>query len=179
MNIRFLILCTLALPVLASAEAGEVYKWRDSNGVVRYSDTPPPSNVKHEVYGKKSKVVSGQAPLAEVEGDATAAMNKQKAATDKALAEKAKADKAPLSKEEAAAKRAKEAEELKKIEAQKKAELEVKAENCKVAKSNLATYTNGGRITRTNEKGEREYYTDAEIAKGRVESQAEVEKHCN
>ena len=179
MNLRFLLLCTLALPVLASAETGEVYKWRDANGVVRYSDTPPPSNVKHEVYGKKSKAVNVQAPLAEVEGDATTAMNKQKAATDKTFADKTKGDKAPLSKEEAAVKRAKEAEELKKIEAQKKAEVEVKAENCKVAKSNLATFKNGGRITRTNEKGEREYYSDADIAKGRVESQAEVDKHCN
>lgn len=178
MNLRFLLLCALALPVLASAETGEVYKWRDSNGVVRYSDTPPPSNVKHEVYGKKNKPVNAE-PLATVEGDATVQMNKQKAATEQTLADKAKGDKVPLTKEQEAAKRAKEAEELKKIEAQKKAEEEIKAENCKVAKSNLATFKNGGRITRTNEKGEREFYSDAEIAKGRVESQAEVDKHCN
>lgn len=179
MNLRFLLLCGLTLPALTLAETGEVYKWRDTNGVVRYSDIPPPSNVKHEIYGKKSKAVKVQAPLSEVEGDATVAINKQKAATEKSLADKAKTDKAPLSKEEAATKRAKEAEELKKIEAQKKAEAEVKAENCKVAKSNLATFNNGGRISRTNEKGEREYYSDAEIAKGRVESQAEVDKYCN
>ncbi len=175
MNLRFLLLCTLALPVLASAETGEVYKWRDANGVVRYSDTPPPSNVKHEVYGKKAKVTNAE-PLATVEGDATVQMNKQKAAFEK---EKADKNKVPLSKEQEAAKRAREAEELKKIEAQKKAEAEVKAENCKTAKSNLATYTNGGRITKTDESGQRSFLSDAEIAKGRINAQDEVEKHCN
>lgn len=175
MNLRIIILLSLALPFLATAESGEVYKWRDTNGVVRYSDTPPPSNVKHEVYGKKSKATKAE-PLATVEGDATVQMNKQKAALEK---EKADKNKVPLSKEQEAAKRAREAEELKKIEAQKKVEAEVKAENCKTAKSNLATYTNGGRITKTDENGQRSYLSDAEIAKGRINAQDEVERHCN
>ena len=175
------------IPLLAAAEGGEVYKWRDSNGVIRYSDTPPPSNIKHEVYGKKGRVIStGQEALAPVEGDATVSMNKQKAALEKEFADKnkaaAKADnpsKAPLTKAEEAAKRAKDAEELKKKEAQKKAESEIKAENCKNARVSLATYKNGGRITKTDEKGERVYLGDADIAKGRVDAQAEVDQYCD
>ncbi len=179
MKFSTLVLGVLMLPVLATAESGEVYKWRDSNGVVRYSDTPPPSNVKHEVYGKKGRNVSpSQAPLAPVEGNATVSINRQKATTEKESAEKNKAQ-APLSKEEEAAKRAKEAEDLKKKEAQKKVEQEIKAENCKNSRSSLATYTNGGRITRTNEKGEREYLSDADIAKNRVEAQSQVDQYCN
>lgn len=180
MKLRILILSALMIPLLAAAEGGEVYKWRDSNGVIRYSDTPPPSNIKHEVYGKKGRVIStGQGALAPVEGDATVSMNKQKAALEKELAEKNKAAKVPLSKEEEAAKRAKDAEELKKKEAQKKVELEIKAENCKNARASLATYVNGGRITKTDEKGERVYLSDADIAKGRVDGQADVDKYCN
>ena len=183
MKLPIFLLSALLLSLLSNAGAAEVYKWRDANGVTRYSDTPPPSNIKSEVVGKKNKVTTNktvagsQAPLAPVEGDATVAMNKQKAELEKKFAEKNKA--APLTKEEEATKRAKEAEELKKIEAQKKAEAEIKAENCKAAKANLATYNMGGRIMKTNEKGEREYLGDADIAKGRVESQAEVNKNCN
>jgi len=165
----------MLLPVLATAE---IYKWRDTNGVIRYSDVPPPSNIKQEpMHGKKLVKPTGQAPLAEVEGDATVAINKLKAADDKAKADDLK--KAPPTKEEAAAKRAKEAEESKKQEAQKKAELEIKQENCKNAKSRLATYTNGGRITKTDENGQKVFLGDADIAKARVEAQSDVDTHCN
>ncbi len=175
MKPRILLLCVLLLPILATAE---IYKWRDTNGVIRYSDVPPPSNVKQEsMSGKKLVKPTGQAPLAEVEGDATVAINKLKAADDKAKADDLK--KAPPTKEEAAAKRAKEAEENKKLEAQKKAELEIKQENCKNAKSRLATYTNGGRITKTDENGQKVFLGDADIAKGRVEAQSDVDSHCN
>ena len=175
MKPRILLLCVLLLPILATAE---IYKWRDTNGVIRYSDVPPPSNVKQEsMSGKKLVKPTGQAPLAEVEGDATVAINKLKAADDKAKADDLK--KAPPTKEEAAAKRAKDAEENKKLEAQKKAELEIKQENCKNAKSRLATYTNGGRITKTDENGQKVFLGDADIAKGRVEAQSDVDSHCN
>lgn len=51
MRLRILLLCVVLLPTLASAE---IYKWKDKDGVVRYSDVPPPSNVKQEpLYGKK------------------------------------------------------------------------------------------------------------------------------
>lgn len=175
MKLRILLLCTVMLPTLATAE---IYKWRDTNGVIRYSDVPPPSNIKQEpMHGKKIVKPTGQAPLVEVEGDATAAINKLKAADDKVKAEDSK--KAPPTKEEAAAKRAKEAEENKKLEAQKKAELEIKQENCNNAKSRLATYTNGGRITKTDDKGQKVFLGDADIAKGRVDAQADVDAHCN
>ena len=175
MKPRILLLCVLLLPILATAE---IYKWRDTNGVIRYSDVPPPSNIKQEsMSGKKLVKPTGQAPLAEVEGDATVAINKLKAADDKAKADDLK--KAPPTKEEAAAKRAKDAEENKKLEAQKKAELEIKQENCKNAKSRLATYTNGGRITKTDENGQKVFLGDADIAKGRVEAQSDVDSHCN
>jgi hypothetical protein len=193
MKLCILLLSLLMLPALASAE---IYKWKDKDGKVRYSDVPPPSNVKQEaLYGKKIPKPTGLAPLSEVEGDATAAANKDKAASgkdkaivDKALTDKNKApadkskaplDKAPLSKEEAAAKRAKDAEQQKIADEAKQAELKLKEDNCKASKSNLATYTNGGRIVKTNEKGEKEYLGDADISQGKTDSQKDVEKYCD
>lgn len=193
MKLRILLLSLLMLPALANAE---IYKWKDKDGKVRYSDVPPPSNVKQEaLYGKKIPKLTGLAPLTEVEGDATAAANKDKAASgkdkaiaDKALTDKNKApadkskapsDKVPLSKEAAAAKRAKDAEQQKIADEAKQAELKLREENCKSSKSNLATYTNGGRIVKSNEKGEREYLGDADISQGKADSQKDVEKYCD
>jgi hypothetical protein len=182
MKLRILLCCIIMLPALAAAE---VYKWKDKNGEVRYSDIPPPANIKQEVYGKKIVKPTGLAPLAAVEGDATAAMNKDKAATskaktaaDKAGADAKKTDKTPLTKEEAAAKRAKDAEAAKKADEVKQAELQLKQENCKGAKSNLATYTNGGRIAKTNENGQKQFLSDADISKGKADAQKDVDKYC-
>jgi hypothetical protein len=191
MKFRILLLCAVLLPTLAMAE---IYKWKDKSGVVRYSDVPPPSNVKQEkMYGKKVPKPTGLAPLAAVEGDASAAANRDKASTaakdkvlnDKAVTDKTKAVdgkskevKAQPSKEEAALKRAKDAEQQKMADEQKKAEFETKQANCTAAKQNLATFTNGGRISKTDENGKKEYLGDADISQGKADAQRDVDKYC-
>lgn len=182
MMLRILLVCFIALPTLVNAE---IYKWKDSDGKVRYSDVPPPSNIQQEsMYGRKIPKPTGLAPLAPVEGNVTTTINnnkatlgKEKAATDTSA--KNNADKEPLSKEEASAKRAKDAEQQKKADEAKQAELKIKQENCKAAKSNLATYTNGGRIVKTNESGGRDYLDDAEINRAKLDAQGDVEKYCD
>jgi hypothetical protein len=37
-------------PLLSNAQ---VYKWKDKDGSIRYTDTPPPSNIKQETIGSK------------------------------------------------------------------------------------------------------------------------------
>lgn len=37
------VLAFAAAPALAQQTAGEVYQWKDANGVTHYSQTPPPS----------------------------------------------------------------------------------------------------------------------------------------
>jgi len=184
MRLRILLLCVVLLPTLVSAE---IYKWKDKEGVIRYSDVPPPSNVKQEViYGKKIAKPTGLAPLAPVEGDVTTALKRDKAATlikdkvdKKALDAKTKDEKVPQSKEEAAQKRAQEAEKQKQLDIQKKAELEAKQANCIVAKQNLATFTNGGRISKVDENGNKQYLGDADISQGKVDAQRDMEKYCD
>lgn len=179
MKIRLILICLAILPAMANAE---VYKWKDKDGSVRYSDIPPPSNIKQEpMLGKKTVKPTGQAPLTAVEGDVMQTINRNKTPVEKekSIADKNATDKAPLSKDEAAAKRAKEAEEQKKADEAKREELKIKQENCRVAKSNLATFVNGGRITKTNENGERTYLSDADIDQGKVDAQRDVDKYCD
>lgn len=180
MKLRIVLLYLVLLPLLAHAE---IYKWKDKDGKIRYSDVPPPSNTHTEsLYGKKIPRPTGLAPLTPVEGDATVAANKQKNADkQKNMDEIAGGDKTgkPLTKEQEAAKRAKDAEEKKTAEATKAEEVKVKQEQCRAAQDNLNNYTAGGRIAKVNEKGEREYLSDADIARAKGEAQANVDKYCN
>jgi Domain of unknown function (DUF4124) len=158
------VLCALllALPLLANAE---IYKWKDKNGETRYSDTPPPSNVKQEAIGKKKAVqATDQAPLAPVE-------------TGKPVIAK-EGKKEVMSKEDAGKKRQVEAEADKNAKQAKEKQELAQVENCKLARANLATYNNGGRITRTDENGERIYLGDKDIEKGKAQAQEDVNKYC-
>ncbi len=173
MKLRILLLCLVLLPTLAGAE---IYKWKDKDGKVRYSDVPPPSNVQQEsLYGKKIPKPKTAGALAPVDGDITEQLNRQKT-SDKANSD-AKGD--PLSKEEAARKRASDAENKKKEDEAKQTELKQNQQNCKAAQANLKTHQDGGRLMKTNEKGEREYLSDQDIDQGKKAAQEEVSKYCD
>lgn len=160
-----LLTAALFMAFVTSAAHAEIYKWKDKDGSIRYSDVPPPSNIKNESISKK---ISRPAAPAAV---APSAIEKDAAANPK--------DAPPLSKEEAAAKNAKEAEAKKRAEAEKQAELKYRQENCAIARKNLAAYGNGGRIATTDDKGERRYLGDDEIMKGKADAQRDVEKFCD
>lgn len=175
MKLRILLLFVMILPMLANAE---IYKWKDKDGKMRYSDVPPPSNMKTEsLYGKKIPRPTGQPPLAPVEGDATVEANKQKAIDKAGGKEVVKGT--PLTKEEAAAKRSNDAEEKKKIDEANAEQQKFKQESCKAAQANLRNYQSGGRIVKTNEQGEREYLADADVAKAKEDAQKDIDKYCN
>ena len=159
----------LALPSLGNAE---IYKWRDKNGSIRYSDTPPPSNIKQEaIGGKRALKPAAQAPVAPV-------ANEQPAPADKEAAK----DSPPVpgsADEEAAAKRQSNAEAEKNNKLEKEKQEVAKAENCKAAKSNLASYEQGGRVYKMNEKGERVYLDDNDFKAGREKATQEINENCN
>jgi len=54
----------------------------------------------------------------------------------------------------------------------------IKQSNCNAAKTQLATYRNGGRIQRMNDQGELEFISDEEIAIATIKSQALVKQYC-
>jgi len=162
------VLLPAMLPALAHAE---IYKWKDKDGTTRYSDVPPPSNIKNESMGKKIPKALPPAAAAPVEGAAASASGKGGDAAAKGGA--------PLTKEEAAAKRAQEAEAQKKADAVKQAELKYRQESCAAARKNQAMFGNGGRMMTTDDKGERRYMGDEEISKGKADAQRDVEKFCD
>lgn len=172
MKLGSLLLAAALFQVLATSLAhAEIYKWKDKDGSIRYSDVPPPSNIKNESLTRKipkSGVPAATAPQAEA-----AASGKN------APVNAAAKDVPPLSKEELAARNAKEAEAKKKAEAEKQAELKYRQESCAAARKNLAAYNLGGRLATTDEKGERRYLGDDEISKGKAEAQRDVEKFCD
>ena len=52
------------------------------------------------------------------------------------------------------------------------------AEHCKAAKQNYQIYADGGRISKMNDKGERELLTDEEIESKRASSRRQMEEAC-
>jgi hypothetical protein len=162
------VLMPAMLPALAEAE---IYKWKDKDGTTRYSDVPPPSNIKNESIGKKIPRASAATTVAPIENGSAPTANKGGEVTPK--------DAAPLSKEDAAAKRVQKAEAQKKADEVKQAELKFRQESCAAARNNLRMYSNGGRMMTTDEKGERRYLGDDEIGKGKADAQQAVEKFCD
>lgn len=166
----------LALPMLANAE---IYKWKDKNGVMRYSDTPPPASTKVDTLGKKSTVkpVQAEQPAVglklsgESENSAAPEVKKPKMPSDMK-------DPPPDPELEAAKLRAKNAEIEKQNKLEKEKQAKIDAENCKAAKANYQSYTQGGRIYKMNEKGEREYMDDAGFEEGKAKAQAEIQQYC-
>lgn len=164
----FLILAATGLPAQA-----DIYKYKDSDGKWRYTDVPPRSDVIYDVISRKKADTNKNAKImtkAEVL-QATSAPKSNKSAvgeqkngeaakdkeTAKADAEKIKAAQLAVAQESAA----------------------IKEENCRMAKMSLATYQQGGRIKRVNEKGEPVMLSDADIANGRVSAQKEVDQYCS
>jgi len=146
---KLFLVMVLMLPILAQAE---IYKWKDSNGVVRYSDTPPASNVPTESL-RTRKVINTPAP--------------------------AVAAKPAISPEAAAIKRQEDAENSKRDEQKKEAEKKVKAQNCFAAKDTLQSYEQGALVYKTNEKGERVYTEDADRPAAIEAAKKDVAKYCN
>jgi len=155
----------LAMPLLSGAE---IYKWKDKDGVVRYSDTPPPPNVKQESMGKKTvKPVENVAPAPTQETSAPETIKQPET-------------KQPLDPEaEAARVRQRNAEMEKNNKQERELQAKLKEDNCRAAKANHETYTQGGRVSKMNEKGEREYLGDKDLKEGAEKAQAEINEYCN
>jgi Domain of unknown function (DUF4124) len=175
---------TLLLPVLAQAE---MYKWKDKNGVMQYTDTPPPYGVKQLQFGNKklrkdgTMQPTGREPLSQVVPEGQAAVP-AKAPTNIAGKDGVKTTdatgKPKLSEEEAAKKRQQDAEADKKMKQEKEAQAKAKEKNCIAAKSNLETYKQGGRIAKVNEKGERSYLDDKALKAGQDEARKQMDEFC-
>ena len=152
----------LALPALAQ------WKWRDKAGQTQYSDLPPPAGTAEADILLRPNAGQRRAAAAPVAAAA---------ASDAASAAPRLAPKA--SEPELEAKRRKVEEEA---AAKKKAEearmAVARADNCVRAKAQVRTMESGIRVTRTNEKGEREFLDDAARTAEAQRSRGVVASDC-
>ena len=149
---------------LVSAPVGaQTYKWTDADGKIHYSDQPPPANAKEEVTikpRKPSAPTTSASPSASEKGAATARPKtyiEQEAEFRKRQVETAE--------REAAAKK-------------KAAEAAEKKQNCEQARAQVKNLQSGGRMTRANAQGEREYLNDAQIAQEIERGKKTVDSWC-
>ncbi len=173
---RYLIVLSLAtLPMTTIADT---YKCRAPDGKITYAGqmSLTPGVKCEQIFVRKPPMTQTTS------GSETSTTEKPENAEPQASAttppvEKSSADK----KFEAKRKKADSDEAKKKAndDAERKlAEQKLKEENCQNAKNNVQTYSHGGRISKINEKGEREFLEDNDIKQKLEQSQKDVDKWC-
>jgi hypothetical protein len=145
----------------SAAVMAQQYKWVDQNGRIQYGDAPPP--------GVKAT------PLRPPPGPA--AQPSAKAADTKAVAKKGPLT--PAEQEAEYRKRQMEAQKEQDKRAEADQQAAAKRENCARAQENLRTLEAGGRIARTDSKGERYYLEDAQIQQEAVKARQIVQESCS
>ncbi len=161
--IRPLICMALCLYALA---ASAQWQWMDKDGRKVFSDRPPPADIPEKSIlkrpGNRGPAVTAVPPVAAVPAAAPGA------ATGPAGVDKSLQDKKKQAEEAEAAKRKAEEERVAKA----------MAENCARAQQAKASFDSGMRISRLNEKGEREFMDDAARAAEGERLQSIINQNC-
>ena len=153
-------LVTAVIAVVAAMPAAAQWKWLDKNRQVQYSDVPPPfdtpeRDILQRPRGANPVAASASAPA---QGVAAASPAASGAATMPRQVEP----------ELEAKKRKAEQEQAARAKAEAKAEEErltaMRTENCNRARADVRTLDDGGRLARTNARGEREVVDDRQRA---------------
>jgi hypothetical protein len=137
--------------LLAAMPAAAQWKWKDARGQVVISDVPPPREIPERDVLQKPDVVVRKA----------AAQSAAPAASAPAVESVAKARVDP---ELEARKKKAEQEQTDKNKAEEEKVAQQRAENCKRARAQMSSLDSGIRLSRVNEKGEREILDDKQRA---------------
>lgn len=165
-----LFLIVLLASVQPQLSNAQVYKWKDKDGSIRYTDTPPPSNIQQETIVKK-KTETPSVNQTPAQGQIPTGVVAPSTPNGNTPAVKA---------EDAAAQiRQRNAEVEKRNKAEKEAEAKRKSDNCKAARANYQSYNQGGRVYKMNENGERYYLEGNDLAEGMAQAQREIAENCN
>jgi hypothetical protein len=163
-----LILLALAAAPPASAQ----YKWRDANGQMVYSDMPPPASVAPgSVLGTPTRPAPADAP------DGSGAT----ARAPSALPEGKAAAAAPATaadRELEFRKRRMEKAEADRKAAEATTQAQRKATACADSRSEVRALESGMKMSRVNEKGERETLNDAQRASRLESARTGVKEAC-
>ncbi|MDH3399753.1 MAG: DUF4124 domain-containing protein [Chromatiales bacterium] len=148
-----LVVITLAGLLVSAMASADIYRWKDADGVTHYTDTPPEGVVSTLV-----SVDSRPTDKARISSAQAQAKGKQQA---QFLIEQEER----VTQEENSVEAAKQAEE--------------RAQACTQARQRLETYNNSRRLYRELENGEREWYSEEEVALARQNAQKAVEEFCD
>jgi hypothetical protein len=135
-------LAALMTLVLAQPAAAQ-WKWRDANGRVTASDLPPPREVPDKDILQRPQARARAVPPPAAPASAAPA-----------------ASAPPVDARLEARKRAADEQQREKTKAEEDKLAAARAENCRRARNHLSTLDSGIRMTRTNDKGEREILDD-------------------
>jgi hypothetical protein len=165
MRLHTLVALPLSL-LLAAAPAFAQWKWKDSRGQIVVSDTPPPREIpERDVLSKPELAVRRAAPAAAPASSSASASGDMPA--------KAKVD------PELEARRKKgEQEQADRQKAEEEKVAAARAENCKRARSHMSTMESGMRLSRTNDKGEREILDDRQRAEEIARTRQIISSDC-
>lgn len=148
----------VALPAQAQ------WKWKDAQGKVQYSDLPPPQGTPDKDILQRPPGAQQRITLRPFGASA---------------ADAASAPAAPAAAASAPAKtRAQEAEQLAKQRQEAKRAEDQKKENCEMYQRTIETLQSGMRIQRTDEKGERSYLDEKQIAAEVARTRAMMANQC-
>ncbi|MFT7774221.1 DUF4124 domain-containing protein [Roseateles sp.] len=150
--LRQALLAVLCLAIAGAAQAQ--WKWRDAKGNVQYSDMPPPAGTPEKDVLQRPSNARAVVIVSPPGAPASAASAPKPAAS---APTKAELEAAARQKKEQDGEAAKQKEEERRIAAQRR-------DNCARAQSNLRDLQSGTRLTRTNEKGERIFMDEAQMA---------------
>ncbi len=179
-----LVACLLAIAA-SGASAQAIYKWRDANGQLHLSDTPPPNDTPAKNILQRPNLPAPVHPgdasaSATAGGTATGTVTSTGAGTSAAAGTGTPAN---AGDSELAKRKAKIDQDKATAQAAEKARAEqqqadARAAACSSAQQNARTMGTGGRIVRINANGEREFLDDATIAAELRRAQDAVAQNC-
>lgn len=162
-NMR-LALLVAGILVSSAAMAQAKYVWIDAQGVKQFSDTPPPGDIPDKNIIKQPRRAAQLAP----------AKDAAPTTGDAAPADSAKPAPTIADKEADYKKRKAEQAEKDKKAADEARQKQLKADNCEMAKRNLAALNSGARMQTTDKDGQRSFMTDDQRAQETARAQQVV-----
>ncbi|UUX93977.1 DUF4124 domain-containing protein [Aquabacterium sp. J223] len=156
---------------LVTVGAQAQWTWRDRNGQLHASDRPPPAEVPERDIVRRPHQQRAATPAPRPAPAASAADPNVGSGREPAAAPKGDPEL------EARLKRANE-EKQAQAEREKARVAALRADNCQRAQEALRTYESGIRLTRVNERGEREFIDDNARAEQIARAQQVVQADC-
>jgi hypothetical protein len=149
----------IALFMADMTSATDIYTWKDKEGRTNYADNPPPGDT-------PARTLSGRISLPVSSGTTdTPAQGKP---SSPSLAEQ----------EMEFRKRRAEASEKQVLAEKAAADADERRKNCERARNQLAALESGQRIARHNDKGEREFLDERQLAEEKTATRKAVDSWC-